>query len=99
VTIIKPETDADREATWRQQLTSALAAPGKTLVLADRDDTSAMMSVRSQSPMHLVTIARMLLEQAQDRFNELDGDEAEDNAAACEDALAILPDPDKEEEG
>jgi hypothetical protein len=88
----------DREAVWRHQLNLALAAPGKTVVLADRNDTSAMMSVRCEDPMHLVAIARMLLEQAQGRFEETDGDEAEDNAAACADALALLPNPDEEDE-
>ena len=83
----------------RSQLDHALGKPGRTLVLGDIDHESAMLSVRNVEPLHLLHIARMLIEQARDAFEGQQGNDAEHMVMRCDDALASLPDPHEDSNG
>jgi hypothetical protein len=86
----------DRAEFWRQLLDHALGKPERSLVLADMDHQSAMLSVRCTEPRHLLQMARMLVDQARDAFDGMEGDQAEDMVLLCDDVLGLLPDPDAE---
>lgn len=81
----------DRAQVWRDQLEHALGSPGRSLILGDMDHQSAMLSVRCQEPRHLLHVARMLIDQARDHYDTMEGDDADDMVDLCGELLAMLP--------
>jgi hypothetical protein len=87
------ETASERIERWAHHLRQALHREDQTVVLADMDAKGSMaMQVLGTRPRDLLDIARSLLEQARDRWEEEpESDATTDMMEVCEDALAILP--------